>query len=110
MTQTQEVSELWSRRKNYNGKSQQEVIQIRHSGHREAGTDNVQLRRDRYGEDIIDKGRAEGKKGLRRAQYEKAVMDKDVRMLIFLGKNYLEQSDTPSETESNEPLPWPEDA
>ena len=60
--------------------------------------------------DIIDKGRAEGKKGLRRAQYEKAVMDKDVRMLIFLGKNYLEQSDTPSETESNEPLPWPEDA
>ncbi|MAG25899.1 hypothetical protein CMI47_10010 [Candidatus Pacearchaeota archaeon] len=59
---------------------------------------------------IIDKGRAEGKKGLRRAQYEKAVKDKDVRMLIFLGKNYLDQKDQPSETESNEPLPWPEDA
>jgi DNA invertase Pin-like site-specific DNA recombinase len=60
--------------------------------------------------DVIEKGRAEGKKGLRRAQYEKAVKDKDVRMLIFLGKNYLEQSDTPQDTESNEPLPWPEDA
>ena len=60
--------------------------------------------------DVIDKGRAEGKKGLRRAQYEKAVKDKDVRMLIFLGKNYLEQSDTPQDTEGNEPLPWPEDA
>jgi hypothetical protein len=31
-------------------------------------------------------------------------------MLIFLGKNYLDQKDQPSETESNEPLPWPEDA
>ena len=30
--------------------------------------------------DIIERGRAEGKKGLRRAQYEKAVKDKDVRM------------------------------
>ena len=60
--------------------------------------------------DIIERGRAEGKKGLRRAQYEKAVNDKDVRMLIFLGKQYLSQQDSPSETESNDPLPWPEDA
>jgi DNA invertase Pin-like site-specific DNA recombinase len=60
--------------------------------------------------DVIEKGRAEGKKGLRRAQYEKAVKDKDVRMLIFLGKNYLSQQDSPTETESNDPLPWPEDA
>jgi hypothetical protein len=60
--------------------------------------------------DIIERGRAEGKKGLRRAQYEKAVKDKDVRMLIFLGKQYLSQQDSPSETESNDPLPWPEDA
>lgn len=60
--------------------------------------------------DTIEKGRAEGKKGLRRAQYEKAVKDKDVRMLIFLGKNYLSQQDSPSESESNDPLPWPEDA
>ncbi len=60
--------------------------------------------------DVIEKGRAEGKKGLRRAQYEKAVKDKDVRMLIFLGKNYLSQQDSPTESESNDPLPWPEDA
>ena len=60
--------------------------------------------------DIIERGRAEGKKGLRRAQYEKAVKDKDVRMLIFLCKQYLSQQDSPSETESNDPLPWPEDA
>ena len=60
--------------------------------------------------DIIERGRAEGKKGLRRAQYEKAVKDKDVRMLIFLGKQYLSQQDSPSETESNDPLPWPEDS
>ena len=58
--------------------------------------------------DIIEKGRAEGKKSLRRAQYEKAVHDKDVRMLIFLGKNYLDQKDTPTDAESQEPLPWPE--
>jgi|TARA_B100000424_G_scaffold240961_1_gene208770 DNA invertase Pin-like site-specific DNA recombinase len=72
----------------------------------ETSVDNL---KKRYKE-VIDKGRAEGKKGLRRAQYEKAVKDKDVRMLIFLGKNYLDQKDQPSETESNEPLPWPEDA
>jgi DNA invertase Pin-like site-specific DNA recombinase len=72
----------------------------------ETSVDNL---KKRYKE-VIDKGRAEGKKGLRRAQYEKAVKDKDVRMLIFLGKNYLDQKDQPSETESNEPLPWLEDA
>ena len=60
--------------------------------------------------DVIEKGRAEGKKGLRRSQYEKAVKDKDVRMLIFLGKNYLGQQDSPTAAESNDPLPWPEDA
>jgi len=63
----------------------------------------------RYTE-IIERGRAEGKMGLRRAQYSKATKDKDVRMLIFLGKQYLGQLDSPSETENNDPLPWPEDA
>jgi hypothetical protein len=57
--------------------------------------------------DIIEKGRSEGKKGLRRKQYEKAVMDGDVRMLIFLGKVYLDQKENPNETDNNEPLPWP---
>ena len=60
--------------------------------------------------DIIERGRAEGKMGIRRAQYSKATKDKDVRMLIFLGKQYLGQQDSPSETENNDPLPWPEDA
>ena len=72
----------------------------------DTSVDNLQKR---Y-KDIIERGRAEGKKGLRRAQYEKAVKDKDVRMLIFLGKQYLDQKDQPTETESNGPLPWPEDA
>jgi hypothetical protein len=58
--------------------------------------------------DIIEKGRAEGKKSLRRSQWEKAALDKDVRMLIFLGKQYLSQSESPNEAESNDPLPWPE--
>ena len=58
--------------------------------------------------DIIEKGRSEGKKGLRRKQYEKAVMDGDVRMLIFLGKVYLDQKENPNEIDNNEPLPWPE--
>jgi hypothetical protein len=59
--------------------------------------------------DIIEKGRADGKKGLRRAQYEKAVVEKDTRMLIFLGKQYLDQKDQPTDTQSTEPLPWSED-
>jgi len=57
--------------------------------------------------DIIEKGRSEGKKGLRRKQYEKAVMDGDVRMLIFLGKVYLDQKENPTDGDNNEPLPWP---
>lgn len=57
--------------------------------------------------DIIENGRAEGKKSLRRKQMEVALEKGDVRMLIFLGKNYLDQKDTPTDTESQEPLPWP---
>ena len=57
--------------------------------------------------DIIEKGRSEGKKGLRRKQYEKAVMDGDVRMLIFLGKVYLDQKENSDDTDNNTPLPWP---
>lgn len=57
---------------------------------------------------IIDKGRAEGKKSLRRAQFEAAVEKKDVRMQIWLGKQILGQSDNSNDTESNQPLPWQE--
>jgi hypothetical protein len=57
---------------------------------------------------IIDKGRAEGKKSLRRAQFEAAVEKKDVRMLIWLGKQLLGQTDNTNDTEGQQPLPWQE--
>jgi len=58
--------------------------------------------------DLVEKARSQGKKALRRAQFEKAVQDKDPRMLIFLGKQYLSQKDSPEDKESNSPLPWNE--
>lgn len=58
--------------------------------------------------DLINKARSEGKKALRRAQFEKAVQDKDPRMLIFLGKQYLSQKDQPEDKDTNTPLPWQE--
>ena len=56
---------------------------------------------------IIDEGRAEGKQSLRKAQFQKA-LNGDVRMLIYLGKNYLQQSETGDQGEDNQPLPWEE--
>lgn len=56
---------------------------------------------------LIEKGRAEGKKSLRRAQMEKALAG-DVRMLIWMGKQYLDQKDTPTDQENTQPLPWDE--
>jgi hypothetical protein len=58
--------------------------------------------------DLIDKGRSQGRKSLRRAQFEKAVLDKDSRMLIFLGKQFLSQKDSPEDKEGTSPLPWNE--
>lgn len=58
--------------------------------------------------DLIEKGRSQGKKALRRAQFEKAVQDKDPRLLIFLGKQYLGQKDAPEDTDTTSPLPWQE--
>lgn len=58
---------------------------------------------------VIEQGRAQGKKSLRRSQFEKALAG-DVRMLIFLGKNYLAQSETGEHTDENQPLPWEEEA
>ena len=57
---------------------------------------------------LIEHGRGEGKKSLRRKQMEVALEKGDVRMLIFLGKNYLSQRDQPEDTENNQPLPWTE--
>ena len=45
---------------------------------------------------IVEKGRAEGKKSLRRAQF------------MFLGKNWLGQQDSPTDEENTQPLPWQE--
>ena len=56
---------------------------------------------------IIEKGRAEGKKSLRRAQMEKALQG-DVRMVIWMGKQYLDQKDSPQDEENTVPLPWDE--
>jgi len=54
---------------------------------------------------LIEKGRAEGKKSLRKAQMDRALAG-DQRMLIWLGKQYLDQKDTPTSEENSEPLPW----
>jgi|DEB0MinimDraft_10_1074344.scaffolds.fasta_scaffold03345_2 hypothetical protein len=58
---------------------------------------------------IVELGRAAGKKSLRKAQWEKALAG-DTRLLMFLGKNYLGQSDNGEQTEDNKPLPWDEEA
>lgn len=57
---------------------------------------------------IIEKGRAEGRKSLRRRQYEKA-MNGDSKMLVWLGKQWLSQKDNPEDRESSMPLPWSDD-
>ena len=60
-----------------------------------------------FGE-LIEKGKSMGKKSLRRAQWDKAI-NGDARMLVFLGKNYLGQQDSPENNDDNMPLPWDED-
>jgi|TARA_R100001509_G_C4701989_1_gene160343 predicted transcriptional regulator len=54
---------------------------------------------------LIEKGREEGKKSLRRAQFEKALKG-DTKMLTWLGKQYLGQKDSPEDREGTAPLPW----
>jgi len=53
----------------------------------------------------IEEGKANGKLGLRRTQMTKA-MDGDPRMLMFLGKNLLGQSENPMGGDNSAPLPW----
>jgi hypothetical protein len=55
--------------------------------------------------DIMEKGREDLKASLRRAQLRLALSGNAV-MLIWLGKNILGQSDTPTNTDANTPLPW----
>lgn len=67
------------------------------------GTTASNLRK-RFGK-LLDKGKQDGKKSLRRAMWEKA-MNGDTRVQIFLSKQYLGMKDTPEDGESTTPLPW----
>ena len=58
--------------------------------------------------DIIAKGREDLSQSLRHAQL-KLALSGNATMLIWLGKNLLQQSDTPYSNDDNKPLPWTED-
>ena len=55
---------------------------------------------------IIEHNRQRGRESLRRAQWTKATEGGDTRMMIFLGKQYLNQKDNPEDGEDKAPLPW----
>ena len=55
--------------------------------------------------DLIEQGRAAGRKSLRRVQWEKALKG-DTKMLMWLGKNILKQKDQVEDSEEHQPLPW----
>ena len=76
--------------------SDQEIAEV-------VGTTAATLRK-RFG-NILDKGKQEGKKTLRRAMWEKA-MNGDTRIQIFLSKQYLGMKDTQEDSENKMPLPW----
>jgi hypothetical protein len=58
---------------------------------------------------LIAQGKSQGKMRLRRKQIEVA-MSGNHTMLIWLGKNMLGQSDTPTQEEDVNILPWSDDA
>ena len=53
---------------------------------------NFKKRNPEY-QELVDQQRNLGKAALRRMQFKKAMVDEDKTMLIFLGKQYLGQSD-----------------
>ena len=55
--------------------------------------------------DIIAKGRQEMKTALRNAMFKNALSG-NAALQIFLAKNLLGMSDTPSNTDDKRPLPW----
>ena len=63
---------------------------------------------ERRYKEVLEEGRADAKVGLRREQFRKA-MEGNVQMLIFLGKQYLNQSDVIVNKDENEVLPWSDD-
>lgn len=58
----------------------------------------------RYSE-VLEEGRSEAKISLRREQFRKA-MEGNVQMLIWLGRQYLNQVETVVNKDENEVLPW----
>ena len=58
--------------------------------------------------DIIARGKANGKMSLRRKQMEVALSGQPT-MLIWLGKQWLGQSESPMDDETNKILPWTDD-
>ncbi len=56
----------------------------------------------------LAKGRAEGKRKLRRKQFEVALQGNPT-MLVWLGKNLLGQSDSPLGDDDTKALPWTDD-
>ena len=58
--------------------------------------------------DIITKGKERTKQRLRQAQI-KLALSGNATMLIWLGKNMLNQSENPVDTNANAPLPWNEE-
>lgn len=58
--------------------------------------------------EYISKGQSHLKQRLRQAQYQVAIGG-NATMLIWLGKNVLGQQETPTNNDSNQPLPWNDD-
>jgi len=58
--------------------------------------------------EYLTKGRAGMKRRLRAVQISTALQG-NATLLIWLGKNILGQSDNPTNTEDNQPLPWTDD-
>jgi hypothetical protein len=58
--------------------------------------------------DIMEKGREDLKHSLRRAMIKNALSG-NAALQIFLAKNMLGMSDTPTNSEDKKPLPWSDD-
>lgn len=57
----------------------------------------------------LEKGRAAVKISLRRAMLNNACQNNSAAVQIFLAKNMLGMSDSPVDSEANQPLPWQDD-
>ena len=59
--------------------------------------------------DKIEQARAVGKMSIRRKQYEMAMNSNNAAMLIWLGKNWLNQQENPISEDDAKILPWNDD-